>query len=230
MLCTEWKSVLLVTSLKRTVGRRNFIGGTSKGVISPMGRSLFFVSRNYQVVRDEGVSIGTLLRKVDNEDDESPSSVVMRWVVSFLDETEEEISENYIGRLAEGAKSDSSPSQSGKPNHKKTITKKKLPTAKGKAQRKVKFGIPEPEKQILVDAAATAAYNSRTHSTRSAVKKGGPEQTLYDGIQETRKTTKGGRKQVGTKEDDTVIKIKMLTGTLIMYRGVHRRAEFIWSV
>lgn len=153
----------------------------------------------------------------------------MRWVVSFLDETEEEISENYIGRLAEGAKSDSSPSQSGKPNHKKNTTKK--PPPKGKVQRKVKFGVPEPEKQVLVDAAAaTAAYNSRTHSTRSAVKKGGPEQTLYDGIQETRKTPKGGRKQVGTKEDDTVIKIKMLTGTLVMYRGVHRRAEFIWSV
>jgi hypothetical protein len=159
--------------------------------------------------------------------------VVLRWVVSFLDETEEEISENYIGRLAESVKSDSSPSQSGKTTSKKPVTKKKVPPpAKAKVQRKVKFGAPEPsEKQALIDAAAAAAaYNSRTHSTRSAVKKGGPEQTLYEGIQETRKPPKGGRKQAGTKEDDSIVKIKMHTGTLIMYRGLHRRAEFIWSV
>ena len=162
--------------------------------------------------------------------------MVMHWVVAFLDATEEEISEKFIGRLAEGVKSDSSPSQSGKNTNKKATTKKKVPQAKPKVQRKVKFGAPEPEKLVLVDAvaaaaAATAAYNSRTHSTRSAVKKGGTEQTLYEGIQETRKPAKGGRKQAGGKDDDTtVVKIKMHTGTLIMYRGLHRRAEFVWSV
>jgi hypothetical protein len=143
-----------------------------------------------QVVRTSGVEIGTLLRTIDESGDESSSnSSVTRWMVSFQDDDEEEVSEKYIGRLVGGS---SDEADTAKQSSGSNVSKK------GEVAKK-----------------KTKAKNGRFQTSKGGRKNGVAG----------RAAGRPPRKPVDIPE--TVVKVKMLTGTLYLYRGKNPRAEFI---
>jgi len=194
-----------------------------------------------QIVRDEGVAIARLVRKADDDGRGSPSSNVNRWIVSFEgEESEEEISEKHIGRLVDGSnESDSLGNQTPPPAARKASNA-------NNNQGTTKKGNGSKQKQVAHKASKSSSrktkYNRRSTSptnnnnsndrpsTRSSIKQSDADRILYSGIKDnaSRKTAKGGKKKVG--QDETVVKVKMLTGTLYLYRGENPRAEFIRTV
>lgn len=131
------------------------------------------------MVRTSGVEIGTLLHKIEENEDDSPSIThSIRWMVAFegveddaTSDYEEEVSERYMAQLVESSSNESEAS-----NGKKSKTVAAAKRTKGK--------------------------NGRYHTTANA--------------------------RASTDENgETVVKVKMLTGTLYLYRGMNPRAEFI---
>ena len=160
----------------------------------------------WQVVRVGGVDVGILLSK-DDEDDRSGD--VTHWIVSVDGSSEEEvISEKMLGRVLETVdQSDSSTMEKSlKENPAKKVTKaKNKPTSSIINQKKV----------------------IRRMNTRAAAIKGGDECPLDEGFEVERRPTPRPKKKHG---DETVIEVKLLTGTLFIYRGENHRVEFVRTV
>lgn len=155
-------------------------------------------------------------------------------MVSFDEGSQEEISEKGLGRIIGGADSDDSVSNGHLPtatsmakpppvstnNSNSKEATAKVTAAKKPQARKVRYEPPQENKRVL---------------TR-AVRKQNGSATLHSGIEVARKkapkTSKGNNKvdRSKTSADETVITVKLLTGTLYMYRGAHPRAEFVRSV
>ncbi len=117
-----------------------------------------------------------MLRKIEDNDEDSPSGTgaSIRWKVAFHHgDSEEEISEKYMGRLVES----SNESESSSTN-----------------------------KKSLAKRVSKAKNNGRL---ATAVK---------------------GSSSDHDENGETVIKVKMLTGTLYLYRGMNPRAEFVRTV
>lgn len=134
------------------------------------------------------------------------------------EETEEEITENYIGRLVDSNESDSVSNQSArKPEPiKKEKRIKSAKSSSSSSSRKAKHGSP------------SASPDGDRPSTRAAHRQSKVDRALFTGIKD-RKMPKGKKsKKMGLNE--TVVKVKMLTGTLYLYRGEHPRAEFVRTV
>jgi hypothetical protein len=145
-------------------------------------------------------------------------------MVAFDEGSQEEISEKGLGRIIGGVESDDSAGNgfshtvaSAKPPAKKETAK--VQVAKKPQARKVRQEHQE-NKRVL---------------TRAVHKQNGAE-TLHAGIEVARKkapktNTKGKvDRKASSTADETVITVKLLTGTLYMYRGAHPRAEFVRSV
>jgi len=74
---------------------------------------------------------------------------------------------------------------------------------------------------------STMAEGAERPSTRSAIRKNKVGKALYTGIKDNKKVSKGKKNK---NANETVVKVKMLTGTLYLYRGENPRAEFIRTV
>ena len=159
-----------------------------------------------QVVRVGGVDVGILLSK-DEEDDRSGD--VTHWIVSVDGSSEEEIiSEKMLGRVLETVdQSDSSTiEKSLKENPAKKVTKAKIKSTSGIIN----------QKKVI-----------RRINTRAAAIKAGEEGPLDEGLEVERRPTPRPKKKDG---DETVIEVKLLTGTLFIYRGENHRVEFVRTV
>ncbi len=156
-----------------------------------------------QVVRVGGIDLGILLSK-DDEDDRSGDAT--HWVVSVDGSSEEEvISEKMLGRVLETV--DQSDSSTFEKSFKEKPVKKATKT-KIKSSSKEKLGI-------------------RRINTRATGIKTGEEPIFDDGMEDERRPTPRPKKKDG---DETVIEVKMLTGTLFIYRGENHRVEFVRTV
>lgn len=149
--------------------------------------------------------MGILLSK--DEDDDSRPGDVTHWVVSVDGSSEEEIvSEKMLGRVLEAHDQISDGS---------TVEKslKEKPAAKP-TKAKIK-----PGSKKLAQA--------KSRVTRAGATKNGEEPMADDGGAIERRPAPRPKKKEG---DETVIEVKMLTGTLFIYRGEHHRVEFIRTV
>lgn len=157
-----------------------------------------------QVVRVGGIDVGILLSK-DDEDDRSGD--VTHWLVSVDGSSNEEvISEKMLGRVLETV--DQSDGSTFEKSMKEKPVKKST-KAKIKSASKQKTGV-------------------RRINTRAAASKTGEDPTFDDVFDdERRQNNPRPKKKDG---DETVIEVKMLTGTLFIYRGEHHRVEFVRTV
>jgi hypothetical protein len=122
---------------------------------------------------------------------------------------EEVISEKALGRIL-----DDSDDSVKSATIEKLVTTEKKPVKKGtKAKNKVTSG----------------NKGTRRMNTRATSKNGnGSQSTLNDRIDmERRAPSPRPKKKQG---DETVIEVKMLTGTLFIYRGENHRVEFVRTV
>mmetsp|Transcript_4458 Transcript_4458/g.5169 ORF Transcript_4458/g.5169 Transcript_4458/m.5169 type:complete len:216 (-) Transcript_4458:83-730(-) len=191
-----------------------------------------------EILRDEGIAIGKLIQKV-HQDSEGESSV-LHWIVSFDGESEkEEITEKYIGRLVESSETEShksnnlfkiSSANTNKSGNKNSIKAKKshriLPRA----------GKYENSSQVRPSTRSTAKHKCGEKKLKCG------EKTLDCGEKkikcDEKKNLKANKniKKISkdqnrsTNKKETVVKVKMLTGTLYLYRGNRPRAEFIRTV
>ena len=191
-------------------------------------------------MRDEGIAIGRLVRKVD-QDSDSESNVV-HWIVSFVGDAEEhEVTEKYIGRLVESSETESVKSTQSTPTStpipasttkgETTTTKSKI-TATSRNRRDKSPPRKTKSPPIIVKEEVRP-------STRSTIKQPVKQPLKQNGAKKAsvvkciKTVKKPPLKVVGSKtsgENETVVKVKMLTGTLYLYRGDRPRAEFIRTV
>lgn len=193
---------------------------------TPIESSFF----SLQVVRDEGVTIGRLVRRVDQDFD---SENVVHWIVSFVGDPEEhEVTEKYIGRLVESSETESVKStQTPPPSTKAAAAKSRTNTNRPRRDKS-----PPPHKAKSPPPIVKGEVRPSTRSTiKQPVKTQGKQNAVKKAVVKSVKTVKkppikvgGGGKQ--SVENETVVKVKMLTGTLYLYRGDRPRAEFIRTV
>lgn len=149
-----------------------------------------------KLVRVEGVEVGILLSK---EEDDGHSEGVTHWIVSVDGSSEEEVvSEKMIGRVLDDLE------QSDSSTVEKT-QRDRIPVKKASVS-KVKFA-PRGKKV-----------------NRHINKRPSGEEPEYGGDMES--LPKQAPKPKKKPGDETVIKVKMLTGTLFIYRGENHRVEF----
>lgn len=178
-----------------------------------------------------------MVRKVDqdtSENSDSATQIIDHWIVSFEGDAEEhEVTEKYIGRLVESTDTESvksgdnaaataspastPPSNNHRSNNRNNNNNKQ-------SSRKKNSSKSPPRK---ASSSKDRAGGEARPSTRSAIKQGGKEKALLKGIKATKKPSS---KKSKLGENETVVKVKMLTGTLYLYRGEHRRAEFVRTV
>jgi hypothetical protein len=143
-----------------------------------------------------------LLSKDEDEDDRSGD--VIHWVVSVHGSSDEEvISEKMLGRVLE------THDQSDGSTFEKTL--KEIPAKK---TTKAKVNKAKNKK---------GTYRIGTRASKT----GKAESALNDGVEIERRPLPRPKKKDG---DETVIEVKMLTGTLFIYRGEHHRVEFVRTV
>lgn len=143
-----------------------------------------------QVVRTSGVQIGTLMYKIEESDDGSPttSHPTIRWAVGFEGEEEgeadhqEEVSERSFSLFMDDSSNESESS-----------------TSKSSSKR---------AKKTVAAAKRTKSKNGRFYAQQRA------------------KAASSNKENNG----ETVVQVKMLTGTLYLYRGLNPRAEFVRNV
>lgn len=149
------------------------------------------------------MDVGILLSK--DEDDDGRYGEAAYWVVSVDGSSEEEvIPEKSLGRILDpNVQSDES-----------TVDKSAAARPIKKATTKAK-----------IKSRSTIKGNRRIN-TRAAGKNGEATELLL-GLESERKPSPRPKKR---ETDETVIEVKMRTGTLFIYRGEHHRVEFVHTV
>ena len=173
------------------------------------------------------------MRKVDQDSDSEAN--VAHWIVSFVGDAEEhEVTEKYIGRLVESSETESVKSTQTPPPSTKAATARSR-TNNSRLRRDKS----PPHKAKSPPASVKGDVRPSTRSTiKQPVKPQGKQNGVKKVVVKSVKTVKkppmktggggGGGKQSG--ENETVVKVRMLTGTLYLYRGDRPRAEFIRTV
>jgi hypothetical protein len=212
--------------------------------------SILFLTNIYstdfteQVVRTNGVDIdiGKLLYKTRAKETsvpsfrDSPTSILMaRWMVSIEGgKPEEDISESMLGRVLEAdnggvetnsiiSTSDGSSNSNAGPilavasdsNTKKAVTAVKVP------QDRKHHSTTSSRNQVVT---AKRAPRTRSSAADPSELFGGIEEVALPPTKRSTARKNGPRLQAG---ETSVVKVPLLTGTLFLYRGLHRRAEFI---
>lgn len=171
-------------------------------------------------MRDEGVAIGRLVRKADT--DSEGEGLVEHWIVSLDGQSgEEEVTEKYIGRIVE--EDDTESKQEG------DATTTDLPVSKGTGTTRLKEkkqNGSKAKRSTLTGRYEQSNKESRP-STRAASRNKSGDTKLLKGVKHIKKTSKQSHNNNKTSGNETLVKVKMLTGTLYLYRGDKPRAEFI---
>lgn len=153
----------------------------------------------------------------EQDSDGDGESNVAHWMVSFEGDAEEhEVTEKYIGRLIESSETESIKSADDPPSPKAGSAT----SAKGKNAAAARKEKSPPRKAA---PASPHRGGGAKPSTRSTIKDG---KSLLKGIKAIKKQPRG--KELG--ENESVVKVKMLTGTLYLFRGENPRAEFVRTV
>lgn len=169
------------------------------------------MSLHQQLVRVGGIDVGILLSKADEEGENRRASpgtnTTTFWVVSVEGDSndEEMISEKALGRVIDES-DESVKSATLEKSAKKPV--KKVTKAKNKVNSRKK---------------------GNRMNTRATTKDGPASPAeLDDGIEFDRRAPSPRPKK--KKGDETVVEVKMLTGTLFIYRGQNHRVEFVRTV
>ena len=155
-----------------------------------------------QLLTVEGLEVGILLSKA--EDDDGSPDATTHWVVSVEGPQDEEIiSEKALGRILGADDSDGSTIEKSTRNPTKKTTK-------------VKAKLNEPKKV--------------KRKTKTRAKRKGKSESDVDEMQN--EVIKAPPPKPKKKQgDESVVEIRMLTGTLLMYRGTaNRRVEFVRTI
>lgn len=201
-----------------------------------------------EIVRGGGISTGQLIRKVDDKKNRSATGRLPHWFVSFegTDIPNEQISEKSFGRLI----SNSSGSDSGTRSSKRTTGHAAL---RGGDNSSVgsSTGSYNDDKKVTNRSYSRKTVNATTSKRKSASNKSIVKMAKKKKIENkkgrisTRSSSKslntnvakeqvppsgsGGKKPKNELVEE-VEKLKLLTGTLYIYRGPHPRVAFVRSV
>lgn len=180
-----------------------------------------------QLVRTNGpVEIGKLLYKTGPRVSvKKTSPAKSHWMVSVQGSSDsEDISETKLGRVLDTAtetanSSDSSLSGSTAGS---VANNNGSPSTKARSKTKRVHKKSSPK-------APDSAEQRRLHHTRACTRSNGDNSELLGGIEQVDLPPLRKKRKVVKANDRNVTVVKMLTGTLYLYKGKHRRAEFIRS-
>jgi hypothetical protein len=181
------------------------------------------------------------VRKIEQDSDSETN--VAHWIVSFVGDAEEhEVTEKYIGRLVESSETESVKSTQTPPSARAAATTTTTTTTAKSRSNTTKSTRKEKSPPRKAKSPLNGSIKGEVRpSTRSTIKQPVAQPVklapIKKGAVKCVKTIKkpparggggGGSKPAG--ENETVVKVKMLTGTLYLYRGDRPRAEFIRTV
>jgi len=218
------------------------------------GHTTYKVGDVVEIVRNDGVSTGVLLHKTNKNNPDHPRWVV----AVGGDQNDEEVCEKSLGKVVESgaplAENQGRAGQNLKPPagtkaSRDTKTNKVTSTSSDqeehsmssdqrKSNGKVTFanGVFASKKRNLSSSAAQSnsvkrVKSTKQHggrvSTRASARNNPGSQLLMTELPSKARKAKAGNKTKPKKTED-VIEVKMHTGVLYLYRGLHRRAEFVW--
>uniref|UniRef100_A0A7S2N576 Uncharacterized protein n=1 Tax=Helicotheca tamesis TaxID=374047 RepID=A0A7S2N576_9STRA len=177
-------------------------------------RPTYKVGDVVEVVRVDGIVTGRLLKKTDEAD----ASNSARWLVALEDKSEEEgIIEKSLGRvldeteLAQRRVLEEMESESGKSSGGSNSGKQRVNKAKP---------------TITKRAVRNGRVNTRSSGNKAVGTLLGSEPKLRSG----KRFGPSQSEKIIKRKNEEVVKVKMLTGTLYLYRGDHPRAEFVRTV
>jgi len=197
-----------------------------------------------EIVRDVGISTGTIMGKVEGEKDNW-------WLVTFgADCEDEEISENAFGRLIKSgsAKGGRSTRRATRRNHGTSSSLEN--TFRSDADDDLRNNSNNPTDDIkngtgIEPDRSTSTCNRKktkmkTKAKTNTKKKPGEDACIYTRSSSKRKKssnvlsldstpsrkTGGNKRQRRKQGEEEVEKVKLLTGTLYLYRGENARVEF----
>lgn len=151
----------------------------------------------------------------------------MHWLVS-VEGGEEYVSERTLGRVLEAhdhPSSDESLKSATTTNSMKGKNSKSKVIVAAKKTTKSK-----PSKPSTAKKSASSSASSRRATTRAATRKNGNgKPDLMEGLDRIETVNRKVPSPKPKKKDgeETVVEVNMLTGTLFIYRGKHRRVEFV---
>ena len=188
-----------------------------------------------------------MLGRVENNEDgreSPPSDYTTHWLVSVEGDgqqgnsDEEEISERYLGRILANKEDDSSSNSS----HAKKVgltTRKENGSTKSSSSKGGSNKSPSVAAKAKDTSKAAAKVPAKKttnapskYGTRASRRQRGDDSELFVGDNIEKMVPKKKPRVVAPKvgPDETVIEVKMLTGTLYLFRGAKPRAEFIRTV
>lgn len=192
----------------------------------------------FQILRTNGLDVGIILSKAlessaEEEDiDTSPSprgtvNTTTKWMVSVENDSasEEEISEKYLGRILEASDESDNTATIDKATALASSSKKKN-GGKGAGAVPKKVSFPNGQKSKHRGPEGTKA-NSRRNTRASRNADNIDMDALNDIIMKKPKKATPKPPKNSAAQGESVVEVKMATGTLFMYKGLKRRVEFI---
>lgn len=189
-----------------------------------------------EILRDGDFTLGRLITKTQKKDgDHCP---VDHWLVAFEAEGDEkEITDRYLGKLVENySKAAAAEKKTIAARKTQTTTRKSVLVVAGKSPSPIPIAVNKENLSSALSSSSSASSASSTRlfdkpkimATRTRSQRNHAVPT--DILQHKMMTTTTSTAAQPRKEKEPVIKVKMLTGVLYLYRGLNRRAEFVRCV
>lgn len=166
----------------------------------------------------------------------SPVSAISHWRVSLSQEDErglpvdeeEDVSERRLGRVLDATTPMTTAVQPNNESDESTVSVTPSDSAdKAISVKSTAVKGPKGGRKVKTTTKARRSGHNPRVSTRAATKNAGHPVTLLRGIEEIALPPKKPVTQQKTRHGQPVQVVKLLTGTLYLYRGNQRRVEFV---
>lgn len=155
-----------------------------------------------------------------------------RWLVKFdNDNKDEELYEHVFGKVLKAAEDDDAPTMTMPPPRRARVNRTSDRGSSDGEPKRVTFSESSPtasdDSGDHADSANVSAREKRSRLRQSKVEDAPP---VVDGSKRRMPSSNNFPKNKRQKTNEEVVVVKLLTGTLYLYRGAHRRAEFVRRV
>lgn len=156
-----------------------------------------------------------------------------RWLVKFdNDNKDEELYEHDFGKVLKATEQEDSPSSQAIPPPRRARTSRNSGSSEDVPNKRVTFSESSPmtsDDSAADHAAKVSAREERSRLRQAKVEEAPP--AIEGGSKRLMppNNLSNNNKRQKAKGDEVVV-VKLLTGTLYLYRGAHRRAEFVRRV
>ena len=181
----------------------------------------FQLPLSFQINRNNNVLKGKLAYNLT----EGLSSTNPLWLVKFDDQKDEELYEQFLGKVLKSSQDDN------KTMPPPSIRRARGSSTEGEQPKRVTFSDRSTASDDSSGSLDAKRVSAREQRSRRRQAKMGTDAPTADGRKRLRALpTNPPSPNKKLRGDEEVVVVNLLTGTLYLYRGAHRRAEFVRRV